>query len=275
MSKPLNINGVIFLKQIKAGYELSAGEYHQVMDGFMFESAREMVAQLGNIEPGAAVLDVACGTGMGIFAVLEKCPSAKAAALDFSPAMLEAGKLEAKKLGFTGIEWVQGDACALPFTTGEFNRVISHNSLHLIPEWSKALAEMVRITKPGGMVAIRAFTALRIKEWCAVFEQVRQELLADAGVPAMDKWPVAAEYMAVVEKLPVKGYDVKAFYRPQRVPLDKLLDQTGVALGYWKTGLESELIKEVEEQIRQEMSKTLVKGLYPCTAAGIEIILRL
>ena len=124
---------------------------NQVLSGG--NAALWRVATVKAIAPraGERVLDVACGTGTSTVAIQAK--GATAVGLDFSEGMIR----EARRR-HPGIEFVEGDAQALPFADGEFDAVTVSFGLRNVQEPHTALAEMHRVLRPGGRVVITEFS---------------------------------------------------------------------------------------------------------------------
>lgn len=101
--------------------------------------------------PGERILDVACGTGTSTVAIQAK--GATAVGVDFSGGMIQ----EARRR-HPGIEFVPGDAQALPFADGEFDAVTISFGLRNVHEPHRALAEMYRVLRPGGRLVITEFS---------------------------------------------------------------------------------------------------------------------
>jgi ubiquinone/menaquinone biosynthesis C-methylase UbiE len=97
-------------------------------------------------------LDVACGPG------IVACHFAKAVqsatGIDLTPAMLEQARALQLSLGLDNLSWDVGDATALPYAHSSFSVVTSRYALHHCLEPGAALAEMVRVCRPGGTVAV-------------------------------------------------------------------------------------------------------------------------
>ncbi|WP_162046637.1 malonyl-ACP O-methyltransferase BioC [Vibrio taketomensis] len=91
------------------------------------------------------VLDLGCGTGF--FSQLLQQRGANVVCCDLSSAMLEQAK---RRCGTENIEYYQGDAESLPFTTGEFDHVFSSLALQWCDDLSFPLREMMRVTRDGG-----------------------------------------------------------------------------------------------------------------------------
>lgn len=98
------------------------------------------------------VLDAACGTGL--FAC-ELAPHVGfVGACDLSEAMVTQAQAKAARLGLTNVAFGVGDICSLDFADETFDAVVAGNVLHLLNDPTAALAEFVRVTRPGGIIAI-------------------------------------------------------------------------------------------------------------------------
>jgi len=107
-----------------------------------------------NPQPTERILDLAAGTGTSSVALAKS--GAHVVAADFSPGMIEVGKL---KHGTDPlVEFVQADATKLPFAENSFDAVTMSFGLRNVVEPKKALAELYRVTKPGGRIVICEFS---------------------------------------------------------------------------------------------------------------------
>lgn len=100
--------------------------------------------------PGARVLDIGSGTGALARAVIEADPAATVTGIELSEVYVAHSRatLPDPRLGF-----LPGDALALPVADAAFDAVLSHLVLQEIPDAPRAVAEMRRVTRPGGVVA--------------------------------------------------------------------------------------------------------------------------
>lgn len=109
---------------------------------------RRAVASLRTQPPGQ-VLDVACGTGDFVLALLKASPASQVIGLDFSEEMLRLARKKAPAATF-----VQGDVLALPFEERRFDVVTVGFGLRNFVDIPKALSEVARVLKPNGRLII-------------------------------------------------------------------------------------------------------------------------
>jgi SAM-dependent methyltransferase len=131
----------------------SAGDYGQLTE--RIAEVGELVARRAEIAPGMRVLDVACGSGNATL------PSARAGAqvtgLDLTAKLLEQGRAKAEAEGLD-IEWVEGDAEALPFEDDSFDRVVSTFGHMFGPRHELVATEMLRVCRSGGRIVTATWT---------------------------------------------------------------------------------------------------------------------
>jgi SAM-dependent methyltransferase len=106
------------------------------------------------IAPGMRVLDVACGTG--VVAITAARLGGLVTALDLTPQLLERAK-ENARLARVQIEFHEGDVEHLPFPDGHFEAVLSQFGHIFAPRPEVAIAEMLRVLKPGGTIAFSSW----------------------------------------------------------------------------------------------------------------------
>jgi len=105
------------------------------------------------VGPADTILDV--GAGGGVFLDQALRSGCAAWGLDHSPDMIdEARRRNARAVATGRLRLTQGDAGALPFDDGVFSRVFCLHAFFFFPAPARALAEMARVTRPGGTVAV-------------------------------------------------------------------------------------------------------------------------
>jgi SAM-dependent methyltransferase len=119
-------------------------------------ATREEYVGLLGITPGERVLDIGCGSGAVTRTLARRvAPGGRAVGMDASAALLEVARELANKAGLGAtIEFKEGDCRALPFPDASFDAVVAATTLSHVPDPARALAEMVRVTRPGGRVGV-------------------------------------------------------------------------------------------------------------------------
>jgi SAM-dependent methyltransferase len=111
------------------------------------------------LEPGDRAIDMGCGAGRHAFEMyrrgadvvaFDQDADELAGVLELFGAMKEAGEVPEG----AEADIKQGDALALPFADGEFDRVVAAEVLEHIPDDDRAIAELVRVLRPGGTMAV-------------------------------------------------------------------------------------------------------------------------
>jgi SAM-dependent methyltransferase len=131
----------------------AAGDYDAIA-GYIWSVGGDLVERVG-VGPTDAVLDVACGTGNATIPAAQA--GARTAGLDLTPELLEGARRRAGEAGVE-IEWVEGDAEALPFDDESFDVVLSTFGCMFAPRHAVAAAELARVLKPGGRLGVAAWT---------------------------------------------------------------------------------------------------------------------
>jgi SAM-dependent methyltransferase len=108
------------------------------------------LVKFAGVRAGQQVLDVGCGTG--VVAITAARMGAKVSALDLTPELLQRAR-ENSKIASVEVDWREGDVEKLPFGDGTFDVVLSQFGHMFAPRPSVAIAEMLRVLKPGGTIA--------------------------------------------------------------------------------------------------------------------------
>lgn len=146
------LSGIAELKQrMKSTW--MAGDFGQIAR-LGTRGAAEFVQRLG-LKPGQRVLDVACGTGN------QSLPAAQAGAdvtgLDIATNLLEQARENAQREGLK-IRFDEGDAEELPYEPASFDVVLSMFGAMFAPRPEKVAAELLRVCRPGGLIAMGNWT---------------------------------------------------------------------------------------------------------------------
>ena len=105
--------------------------------------------------PGEDVLDVACGTGNT--AIPAALSGARVVGLDLTPELLAVARGRAADAG-ASVEWVEGDAEAMPFPDASFDVVLSTFGCMFAPRHEVAARQIARVLRPGGRIGLCCWT---------------------------------------------------------------------------------------------------------------------
>lgn len=111
--------------------------------------------EYAGIQPGNSVLDLGSGAGNDCFVARALVgDTGYVAGIDFTEAMIEKARENARTLGFTNVDFIQGDIDDIPVRFGVVDVVISNCVLNLVPDKAKAFSEIYRVLKQGGHFCI-------------------------------------------------------------------------------------------------------------------------
>lgn len=115
-------------------------------------SGLEILTRLASPAAADTVLDVATGTGFTAFAVAGRCR--RVVALDFTDGMVREARGLRDERGLANVTFCLGDAEAMPFRADVFDLVVCRYASHHFSNLRRAIAEMVRVARPGGRVVL-------------------------------------------------------------------------------------------------------------------------
>lgn len=143
----------------------------------------ERLLQLVRPEPHHRLLDVA--TAAGHTALTFAPHVAEVVGLDLTPAMQAAFEREAAERGVANARFVLGDVHSLPFDDGSFDLVTCRRAAHHFGYVERAVAEMVRVLRPGGRLGVVDMTAPETVEGATLFNDL-ERLRDDSHNAALD-----------------------------------------------------------------------------------------
>ncbi len=118
---------------------------------------RRFVIRRASLEPGDRLLDIATGTGDLAFEARRQVPGLRIVAADFTLGMMRVGQQRERERAATGaptgatpLAWQAADTLRLPYASGTFDAVVSGYLFRNVTDIPGALAEQVRVLRPGG-----------------------------------------------------------------------------------------------------------------------------
>ena len=170
------------IEQLKAKLKATwnTGDYDKFCR-YMQEDAEAFYERLG-VKPGTKLLDVACGAGQ--LALIAARAGAQVTGSDLAPAWIEKAKARAAAEGLS-VKFEEGDAEALPYGDGEFEVVVSLIGAMFAPRPELVAAELTRVCRPGGTIAMANWTA---QGFVGQMFKVIAKHIAPSGMPAPVLW---------------------------------------------------------------------------------------
>ena len=194
--------------EVAAMFDAVAGRYdlmNDILSAGQVRLWRRAVTRILDARPGETILDLAAGTGTSTQAFART--GARAVATDFSLGMLRAGKKQ-----YPDGTFAAGDALRLPFKDESFDVATISFGLRNVADTKAALAEMYRVTKPGGRLVIAEFSSLTVKPADVVYRRYLLDILPKIAKKAarnpeayvylaesIQAWPSQSELARIIE----------------------------------------------------------------------------
>jgi len=198
------------------------GGYHALVDELE-------VAAVAPWLPGAAVLEIGCGTGL-VARRLEAAGAARVVGVDLSLGMLR--KAEGRR-----VIRVQGSASSLPFRDAAFDLVCSFKVLPHVPDLDAALSEARRVVRPGGVLALELYNRFSLRHlarWVAGSRRT-SATTREADIPT--RWHTPAEARQWIRDAGLEWIGVRGI----RVALPAAAIVRWPGIGGWMTAVERRL----------------------------------
>jgi SAM-dependent methyltransferase len=158
----------------------SARSYQDILVPTLMAPAARLVVERVGVSDGATGLAGGCGSGAASVAAASRAaPSGRVVAADVNRHLLQLGRSTAP-----GVEFWEADARALPFPDSSFDVVLCTHVLQFVPQADVAVAELTRVVRPGGRVAVSTWAASRRLPYLDVLASaVARHLGGDAAEP--------------------------------------------------------------------------------------------
>jgi ubiquinone/menaquinone biosynthesis C-methylase UbiE len=144
--------------------------YEEHMVPAIFARWAPVLVETAGVRTGERALDVACGTGAVTRLLAGRvAPTGKVVGLDINPGMLAVAR---RTVPGPGVEWLESSAIKMPLPDASFDAVVCQQGLQFFPDRPAALAEMRRVLKRGGRLALACWRSIDHTPGYLVLEQV-------------------------------------------------------------------------------------------------------
>ena len=195
---------------------------------------------LADLSDGEIVLDMGAGAGFDCFLASTRVgPSGKVIGVDITSEMVEKARANARKCGYSNIDFRQGDLENMPVADNYVDVVISNCVINLIPNKMMAFKEAFRVLKPGGRLAVSDVVLLReLPEFVKRSNEAYIGCLAGAVMKD--------EYLEIIRSAGFQDVTVAA---QSGFPVETLISETTSSVITEKPIISSEQRKEVADSV--------------------------
>ena len=174
--------------QVKEFFEQVSGQWDQMHQDFYSTDVIDALAARSALGPDAHVVDV--GTGTGFIAGGLAARAARVTGTDSSPAMLDQARTNLDGLGVDNVDLLEAGVEGVPLPDDAADAAVANMVLHHAPDPAAMIAEMARVVRPGGTVAVTDCVAhdhewMRTEQadlWLGFSPETMAELFTAAGL---------------------------------------------------------------------------------------------
>ena len=200
---------------------------HSATIRLMFAPLTQALIHHAQIREGQSVLDVAGGAGEPSLTIAEVVgPTGSVTCTDAVLEMVEAARHEADLRGIKNVRFRQCSADALPFPDNSFDAVVSRLGVMFFPDPHSAIREMLRVTRPGGNLALAVWHKSDVNPFCYLISGIMEKHVAsppaDPDAPNAFRFAEPGKLARVVQECGavdvsehVVGFDITAPLSPQ------------------------------------------------------------
>jgi len=211
-----------------------------------------------NLAGGAQVLDVCCGSGASALPAAQAVgPEGRVTAVDLAEELLKLGRAKAAAAGLDNVEFRRGDMTALGFPERHFDAVVCVFGIFFVPDMERQVAELWRMVRPGGALAITTWGPDMFAPGSAVWRDAVRRVRPDLH-SAFNPWdrittPQAVRKLFADGGVPDVTVVPEEGYQPLRAPADFWT----IALGSGFRWVIEQLGREVADAVREEVVAVL------------------
>ena len=148
-----------------------------------------------DVKPTDNILEIGFGSGRAIELLTTQAINGHISGIDLSQTMLHvANQRNAQAISRGQVELRQGDVITLPFDDAQFDKIFSIHTLYFWPDYSQAIAEIIRVLKPNGLL-ILTFSPGKIAADGSKEISPFQKIVEEQVLPEMKQCGFSAAYL--------------------------------------------------------------------------------
>lgn len=154
-----------------------------------------LMERLGGRLEGMRVLEIGCGRGVGTEIIFRRFGAREVHAFDIDPDMVERARRRLRAYPPGRLRLFVGDAAAVDAADASYDAVVDFGIIHHVPGWQRAVAEVSRVLRPGGLFLFEEVTRQALSRW------FYRTFLKH---PPPSNWFDAEEFVAELERRNIK-----------------------------------------------------------------------
>jgi ubiquinone/menaquinone biosynthesis C-methylase UbiE len=197
-----------------------------------FRTGAERLVELASLGNGQVILDIASGTGHAAVAAARAVgPVGRVLAVDASPEMCARAQQKMVQLGLTNVEVRQGDGAALALPAGDFDAVVCASAVYTFPDIPAALAEWLRVLRPGGQLAFSTLGAGSDHQYRKLLQRYGIPLPAELPTQRVDSTEKCAAFLRAAGFDEIEGHtEQMGYYLPDAEQCWEIVWYTGARI---------------------------------------------
>ncbi|MFX0086869.1 MAG: arsenite methyltransferase [Candidatus Hodarchaeota archaeon] len=214
---------------------------------------------LANIQEGETVVDLGSGAGIDCFLASDKVGSTgKVIGIDMTPEMIDKARLNARKGGYTNIEFRLGEIENMPIADNSADLIVSNCVINLSVDKAQVFREAYRVLKPGGRLVVSDIILNQD------FPKVIKDALKDTPGCVSRAW-VKEEYLAVIKNAGFEQVELleAEIIQPQKKPKITGSGNRIRKIVAYGNEVEVELTSEEDEQLLNSVMKGHIRAFKP------------
>jgi len=248
---------------IRLHYDHFAGKYDEVKP-----SIKRMLSRLDD-RTALKVLDIGCATGYLLSHLAQQRQGQEYVGIDLSEKALNIARVRAQHSVLNYFSFVCANANSLPFASHYFNAVVSNAVFHLLLDQRKALEEVIRVLKPGGVAVLQFPGGGDIEpELFSLLREAWNEAVPQLDMPEFFHTLTLDTIRQYLIDLGISCFEIsyrQSRMRLQEADIDRLLEMFHLVGGLWRWTIDSPTADCIEQVVAAKAAKQISSQGYFCS----------